>query len=98
MTRFGLFAVPLVFVAGFMPGSVQAQQVPNGPLGATPADTAPAGAPGSSAQPKVSARDRAELNALIDKLRAVPVEIESVEPVKNSLEQFFLKVVTGEDK
>jgi ABC-2 type transport system ATP-binding protein len=41
-------------------------------------------------------RDRAQLNALIDKLRSVPVEIESVEPVKNSLEQFFLKVVTGE--
>lgn len=46
---------------------------------------------------RFSPRDRAELNALIDKLRAVPVEIESVEPVKNSLEQFFLKVVTGED-
>jgi ABC-2 type transport system ATP-binding protein len=45
---------------------------------------------------RFSPRDRAELNALIDKLRAVPVEIESVEPVKNSLEQFFLKVVTGE--
>jgi len=47
---------------------------------------------------RFSPKDRAELNALIDKLRAVPVEIESVEPVKNSLEQFFLKVVTGEDK
>jgi ABC-2 type transport system ATP-binding protein len=42
-------------------------------------------------------RDRAQLNALVDKLRAVPVEIEAIEPVKNSLEQFFLKVVTGED-
>jgi len=40
-------------------------------------------------------RDRAQLNALIDKLRSVPVEIESVEPVKNSLEQFFLQVVAG---
>jgi ABC-2 type transport system ATP-binding protein len=47
---------------------------------------------------RFSPKDRAELNALIDKLRAVPVEIESVEPMKNSLEQFFLKVVTGEDK
>jgi ABC-2 type transport system ATP-binding protein len=47
---------------------------------------------------RFSPRDRAELNALIDKLRAVPVEIESVEPVKNSLEQFFLKVVMGDDK
>jgi ABC-2 type transport system ATP-binding protein len=42
-------------------------------------------------------RDRAELNMLVDKLRAVPAEIESIEPVKNSLEQFFLKVVTGEE-
>ncbi|HEV3218972.1 MAG TPA: ABC transporter ATP-binding protein [Candidatus Acidoferrales bacterium] len=41
--------------------------------------------------------DRAQLNALVDKLRAVPVEIEAIEPLKNSLEQFFLKVVTGED-
>ncbi len=42
-------------------------------------------------------RDRTQLNALIDKLRSVPVEIEAVEPVKNSLEQFFLKVVSGEE-
>lgn len=42
-------------------------------------------------------RDRAELNRMIDSLRSVPVEIEFVEPLKNSLEQFFLKVVTGED-
>lgn len=42
-------------------------------------------------------RDRAQLNALIDKLRSVPVEIEAIEPVKHSLEQFFLQVVTGED-
>jgi tetratricopeptide (TPR) repeat protein len=65
MTRFGLFAVPLVFVAGFIPGIVHAQQVPNGPLGATPADTAPAAAPNSPAQPKMTARERAEMNAEI---------------------------------
>lgn len=47
---------------------------------------------------RFSPKDRAELNALVDKLRAVPVEIEAIEPMKNSLEQFFLKVVTGEDK
>ena len=60
MTRFGLFAVPLVFVAGFIPGIVQAQQVPNGPVGATPADS-----PGSPAQPTMTARERAEMNAEI---------------------------------
>ena len=41
-------------------------------------------------------RDTAQLNALIDRLRAVPVDIEAVEHVKNSLEEFFLKVVTEE--
>lgn len=46
---------------------------------------------------RFSPRDRAHLNALVDRLRAVPVEIEAIEPLKNSLEQFFLKVVTGED-
>jgi len=40
-------------------------------------------------------KDRAQLNALVDRLRAVPVEIEAVEPVKLSLEQFFLQVVGG---
>ncbi len=38
-------------------------------------------------------RDHTQLNALIDKLRSVPVEIVAVEPVKHSLEHFFLKVV-----
>jgi ABC-2 type transport system ATP-binding protein len=42
-------------------------------------------------------RDRAQLNAVLDKLRAVPVEIESVEPQKISLEQYFLQVVAGGD-
>jgi ABC-2 type transport system ATP-binding protein len=42
-------------------------------------------------------RDTAQLNALIDRLRGVPVDIEAVERPKNSLEEFFLQVVTGED-
>ena len=41
--------------------------------------------------------DRAELNALIDRLRAVPVEIESIEPVRSTLEQFFIDVVAEKD-
>jgi len=41
-------------------------------------------------------RDRAQLNSLLDRLRGVPVEIESVEPVRLSLEDFFLQVVSGE--
>jgi ABC-2 type transport system ATP-binding protein len=43
-------------------------------------------------------RDRAHLNSLIDRLRALPVEIESVEPVRSSLEEFFIEVVGGQEK
>jgi ABC-2 type transport system ATP-binding protein len=42
-------------------------------------------------------RDRAHLNAMIDRLRAVQVEIEAVEPSKQSLEQSFLEIVKGAD-
>lgn len=42
---------------------------------------------------QVKPRDRAQLNALIDRLRQVPVEIEAVEPVRSSLEEFFIEVV-----
>jgi len=38
---------------------------------------------------------RAQLNALIDSLRALPVEIEAVEPVRSTLEEFFIEVVAG---
>jgi ABC-2 type transport system ATP-binding protein len=41
--------------------------------------------------------DRAQLNCLVDRLRGVPVEIESIEPVRLSLEDFFLQVVGGEE-
>lgn len=42
-------------------------------------------------------RDRAHLNALIDRLRAAQVEIEAVEPVHSTLEEYFIEVVTGEN-
>jgi ABC-2 type transport system ATP-binding protein len=42
-------------------------------------------------------RDVTQLNTLIDRLRSVPVELESVEQVKLSLEQFFLEVVGGQE-
>jgi ABC-2 type transport system ATP-binding protein len=38
-------------------------------------------------------RDQAHLNEMIDRLRAASADIEAVEPVKQSLEQFFLEVV-----
>jgi ABC-2 type transport system ATP-binding protein len=45
----------------------------------------------------IKPRDRAQLNELIDRLRAVPVEIEALEPVKSTLEEFFIEVITGKE-
>ena len=45
----------------------------------------------------VRPRDRAQLNALIDRLRALPVEIEAIEPVRSTLEEFFIDVVVGSE-
>jgi len=42
-------------------------------------------------------RDRAQLNAVIDRLRGAAMEIESIEPVKVSLEEFFIQVVAGSE-
>ena len=42
-------------------------------------------------------RDLAQLNFLLDRLRSVPVEIESVEPVRLSLEDLFLQAVAGRE-
>lgn len=41
-------------------------------------------------------RDVAHLNLLIDRIRAVPAEIEVIEPIKLTLEEFFLQVVSGD--
>jgi tetratricopeptide (TPR) repeat protein len=60
MKRFALFAVPLIFAVGV----VQAQQVPNGPLGATPADTVNT-SPATPAHAKMTPREVAEMNAEI---------------------------------
>jgi ABC-2 type transport system ATP-binding protein len=49
---------------------------------------------GNSVQ--VRPHDRAGLNTLIDRLRAVPVEIEAIEPVRSSLEEFYVEVVAEE--
>jgi ABC-2 type transport system ATP-binding protein len=38
---------------------------------------------------------RVQLNAMIDRLRAAQVEIEAVEPVRSTLEDSFIEVVTG---
>jgi ABC-2 type transport system ATP-binding protein len=43
-------------------------------------------------------RDRAQLNALLDRLRALPVEIEALEPVRSTLEDYFLELVLRKEK
>jgi ABC-2 type transport system ATP-binding protein len=43
-------------------------------------------------------RDRAQLNNLVDRLRAVPVEIEALEPIRATLEDSFLELVLRKEK
>ncbi len=43
---------------------------------------------------RLAVQDRAHLNATLDALRAAGVEIESVQPLRQSLEDFFVEVVT----
>lgn len=43
-------------------------------------------------------RNRAVLNQMIDGLRALSVEIESLEPIRSTLEQFFIEVIGDEEK
>lgn len=43
-------------------------------------------------------RDRAQLNALLDRLRALPAEIEALEPVRSTLEDYFLELVLRKEK
>jgi tetratricopeptide (TPR) repeat protein len=57
MMRWALFAIPFVLLAG----TVQAQQVPQAPLGTTPADTATEGPKAASMTPRELAEMRAEL-------------------------------------
>ena len=44
---------------------------------------------------RVRPADVAQLNRLIDALRSVPVEIEAIEPVKSTLEESFIAVVSA---
>ena len=44
-------------------------------------------------QYRVRADDRATLNAVVDRLRAAEVEIESITPLRQSLEDYFIDVV-----
>ena len=49
----------------------------------------------SLARYRVRADDRAALNAVLDRLRTADVEIESVQPLRQTLEDYFIDVVDG---
>jgi ABC-2 type transport system ATP-binding protein len=57
----------------------------------------PAPDPSSSAadlkQYRVRADERATLNAVLDRLRGADVQIESITPLRQSLEDYFIDVV-----
>ena len=75
----------------------------------TPLPPATAEALGGAVEPDAAARadglaiahavvpDRAALGAVLDRLRADGVEVEAVEPVRQSLEDLFVEVVTHDD-
>jgi ABC-2 type transport system ATP-binding protein len=54
-------------------------------------------APAGLAAWGVTVTDREQLNAGLDKLRGAGVLIESVEPVRNSLEEVFLRAIGGDE-
>jgi ABC-2 type transport system ATP-binding protein len=60
-----------------------------------PLRPAPDGSPSDPAlkQYRVHADDRATLNAVLDRLRGADVEIESITPLRQSLEDYFIDVV-----
>src|SRR5690554_2634031 len=47
---------------------------------------------------RLAVRDRAHLNAVLDALRAAAVELESVRPLRQSLEEFFVEVVASAEE
>ena len=76
-----------------------ATPVPEAVLAATgevlrPLDAKPSGdAPGALTHYRVTAPDRASLNALLDRLRSAQVEVEAIAPVRRTLEDYFIDVI-----
>jgi len=46
---------------------------------------------------RLQVEDRADLNAVLDRLRGADVELEAVEPVRRSLEDYFIDVVSPQN-
>ena len=59
-----------------------------------PLDASPGGdLSGALARYRVTAPDRAALNALLDRLRSAQVEVEALTPVRRTLEDYFIDVI-----
>ncbi len=59
----------------------------------TPSDR---GAEGGLRRYRITARDRTQLNTVLDALREAGVEIEAVTPVRRSLEEYFIDVIASD--
>ena len=72
-----------------------ATPIPEGVLENTALSTSADGAPSDPnlRQYRLHAEDRSSLNELLDRLRAANVEIESITPLRRSLEDYFIDVV-----
>lgn len=75
-----------------------ATSIPDTLLNTLPLDASPAESPSDPAldQYRAHAEDRSDLNALLDRLRSADVEIESITPLRRSLEDYFIDVVDEE--
>jgi ABC-2 type transport system ATP-binding protein len=71
--------------------------LPDRLLDSTDLSPAPADAPPDPAlrRYRLQAPDRGALNAVLDRLRTADVEIESITPLRRSLEDYFIDVVDG---
>ena len=81
---------------------LQATRIPDAVLDALdgrirPADAFETGTP-SLFRYRLQVEDRPDLNAVLDRLRSADVELEAVEPVRRSLEDYFIDVVSAPDR
>lgn len=72
--------------------------IPDRLLETLPIDASPAASPTDPAldQYRAHAENRSDLNTLLDHLRSADVEIESITPLRRSLEDYFIDVVDEE--
>jgi ABC-2 type transport system ATP-binding protein len=73
--------------------------IPDAVLDDSSLEPAPQAAPSAPdlRQYRAHADDRASLNALLDRLRATGVEVESITPLRRSLEDYFIDVLAPDD-